>query len=185
MSLMMSRFFLFTRVGTNRIAHTVDNMAVAADDMFRLSAAAAAFPKWSRIVIGGSLVVFARFFWLSEIDLPPSELELSWLETESGLRRFVESDRLLFMALSETCSRSKVGVFPSKTRKIFFFFLTCSGTLRWRGSGDLHIPEVQVLIKSLIKKNHQERAAHWKKRPLRTVSESSLDVLVGIKFRCV
>ena len=40
----MSRFFRFTRVGTNRVAHTVDNMAVAADDMFRLSAAAA-FPK--------------------------------------------------------------------------------------------------------------------------------------------
>ena len=33
-----------------------------------------------------------------------------------------------------------------------------------------NIPEVEVLIKSLIKKKRQERVAHWKKRHLRTVS---------------
>ena len=136
--------------------------SLAADDVFRLSAATA-FPKLSRIVIGGSLVVFARFFWLSEVDLPPSELELSWLETESGLRRFAESDRLPFTVLGDTCSRSQVGVFSSKSRPIWTYFqisFTCSGTLRWRGSGDLHIPQVEVSIKSLIKKKHQEREAH-------------------------
>ena len=113
-----------------------------------------------------SLVVFARFFWLSEVDLRPSELELSWLETESGLRRFIESDRLLIMALSNTCSRSQVGIFFSKYRQIwtyFQIFFTCSGTLRWRGLGDLHIPEVEVLIKSLIKKKEPGTRSALKK----------------------
>ena len=59
------------------------------------------------------------------------------------------------MALGDTCSRSQVGVFSSKSRQIwtyFQIFFTSSGTLRWRGSGDLHIPELEVLNKSLIKK---------------------------------
>ena len=34
---------------------------------------------------------------------------------------------------------------------------TCYGTLSWRESGDLHIPEVEVLMKSLIKKKKKKK----------------------------
>ena len=79
------------------------------------------------------------------------------------------------MALGETCSQSQESVFSlrkggrslhtlqftlfthytdsSRSRQIWqIICFTCYGTLSCRGSGDLHIPEVEVLIKSLIKK---------------------------------
>ena len=146
--------------------------------MLRLSASAV-LPKWSRTVTGGgSLVVCARFFWLSQVRVPPSELELSWLETESSLRHFVETIGFCSRHSARYAVRVKSRCFLLEREADLYtlYNLHCLHTIlsprkvsrsgrlfvshamaHLHGSGDLHIPEVEVLIKSLIKKKEKRK----------------------------
>ena len=56
-------------------------------------------------------------------------------------------------------SELRVAVYPSKGRPkgLTSRLFTQSGTERWRGSGDLHSPDADVLIKTLINKKEKKK----------------------------
>ena len=98
--------------------------------------------------MGGALSTFSLF---SSGCCPecPSQLELFWPEIdESGLQRFGHALFKCSQSLESAFSRRKV----DKKDLLWVVFFTWSGTMRWHGSGDLHILDTHILNKSLIKK---------------------------------